>query len=328
MMQSTSIPLLAKRMRLRKESGENPYILFLGAGISISSGVSNMNEIIDQFLIDFSIVSDEKLSEMDRDERFERFVSEMENLNETERCIWLKRGVEDVEPSAGYTALTRLIEEGYFDMLFTTNWDNLLDLSLERSKIIKNKRDFRFYVRGIDQDDFIIRSFQRFPIPRIKILKLHGDLDSQAIFVTPKQTATFPNEITEFLKLCFRQRDLIIIGHSASDLDIQRCIGIDRQNENTLIYINPKATRNQFVLSLEDNYKLAQEIVGGDAEFDVFMSKLSEEILKLPEAILQGDLGMRRGMPLNLLAKISMDVQKIHENFDWLVTYLRNREKN
>jgi len=274
-MQPISIQQLAKLMLLRKESGENPYLLFLGAGVSISSGVSNMSDLIDRFLIDFGLVSDDKLPEMDRDKRFQQFISEMENLSQSERYAWLKEGFKDLKPSLGFIALTKLIEDGYFDVIFTTAWDRLLNLSLNSSHVIKNKNNFRFYVRGVNQDDFIIREFRRPSTQRIKILKLHGEIDSGVIFVTPKETANFPNNIANLLKDFFKTRDLIMIGYSVSDMDVQRCID---QNENTLIYINPKPLNNQLLLSLASNYKYPKQIVGRDGEFDVFMNKLYEAI--------------------------------------------------
>ena len=47
---SDAIKGLAKSMVLRKQSEADPYILFLGAGASISSGCSNMMKIVDDAL--------------------------------------------------------------------------------------------------------------------------------------------------------------------------------------------------------------------------------------------------------------------------------------
>ncbi len=55
-MHAININQLAKRMHTRKEQGEKPYVLFLGTGISISSGVSDMNVLIKRLLIDSGVM--------------------------------------------------------------------------------------------------------------------------------------------------------------------------------------------------------------------------------------------------------------------------------
>ncbi|MCI0696019.1 SIR2 family protein [candidate division KSB1 bacterium] len=268
-MHNISITQLAGQIYSRKELGEKPYLLFLGAGVSISSGVSGINEIINQFLINSGIANYEALNRMDRDERFKRFVLAIEKLNESDRYSWLQACFRDKNLSLGYHALTRLIEEGYFDIILTTNWDNLLELSLKESSRI-NKEDYQIYIRGEHQDDLIIRDFQKLEVPQVKILKLHGDLAHRVTFVTPKEATDFPGGFADFFKNFLRHRDLIMIGYSVSDLDIQKCI--DR-NDNTLIYVAPQMSPNE---SLMNKYRYVQQI---DAEFNVFMNNLCAALL-------------------------------------------------
>ncbi len=319
-MRKININQLAKQMHARKEQGEKPYVLFLGAGISISSGVSGMNEMINRFLVDSGIVSNETIDELDRDKRFERFVGEMKNLNEIDRYSWLKAGFEDRKPSVGYSILTRLIEEDYFEVILTTNWDSFLNESLEKSNKLKNQKDFRIYVRGVDQDDFITRNFQRFSVPKIKLLKLHGELASRVIQVTPKETERFPKKIEDLLKDLFSHRDLMMIGYSVSDVDVKKCIN---PKQNSLIYINPYPPRDTSFRVVTRKFKHAQQIIGPDAEFDVFMSKLYDALSNHPGAILKKDFSRRGDLPLELLMKINTNIQQVLENSVWLVDHAK-----
>lgn len=274
-MEPVSVSRLAKQMLLRRNSGDKPYLLFLGAGISVSAGISNMNQIIDRFLIDFGEVSDVDLNEMDMDSRFSMFAKKMANLSQNDRYYWLLEGFKDVKPSAGYRRLTRLIEHGFFDVIFTTNWDSLLDKSLNSSKKMITRRDFRFYVIGVHQNDFVIRSFQRFEKPPVKVLKLHGELESRIVDVVPNEISEFSPEIIDFLRNFFKTRDQLMIGYSAADMDVQSCI---ENNSSTLIYVNPKPPSTPSTLAFVDKFRYTQIIDGREGEFEVFMRKLSKAL--------------------------------------------------
>lgn len=309
-----SINQLAKQMYSRKETGERPYVLFLGAGVSISSGISSMIDMIDRFLIDIGTASGD-LEKMDGEQRFEKFLFAMQNLSEIDRYNWLCDGFKNATPSFGYQALIKLIEDGYFDTILTTNWDELLEDSLKRSNKLKDNKDYRVYVRGVDRDDYIIGQFRSHVFPKIKIVKLHGELESRVIYVTPKETANFPPDFANFLRDdFFRSRDLIMIGYSVLDQDVKNCV--DPLN-NSLYYVNPKPP----VDDVKEKFRRFEQIVGDNAKFDTFMSSLSDTIS-------QHDLRVRLGVPHGLLEKISADIRKIHEDFDTLVAYLKDQQKH
>jgi NAD-dependent SIR2 family protein deacetylase len=326
-MHKININQLAQQMHARKEQGEKPYVLFLGAGVSISSGVSDMDRLIKNFLIDSSVVSEDKIDEIDTEKRFEKFVAAMENLDEIDRYTWLKKGFENRIPSPGYGALTRLIEEGYFDLILTTNWDEFLDSGLENSKRLKDGQDFRIYVRGTGDNDFIIRSLKVFSAPRIKVLKLHGELESRVIFVTPKETKKFPKDLEDFLIDLFRTRNLMMIGYSVSDLDVKRCITA-RAKPNTLIYVDPYPSRDKSFIAITSKFRHTQQIAGTDAEFENFMRKLSDAVFKLSGGPGKAASARREEVPRDLLETINMNLQKLTKNSNWLVNHLKKKHHN
>ncbi len=317
-MHTISINMLAKQMQFRKEQGEIPYLLFLGAGASISSGVSGTNEMINQFLIDFGIANYETLKKMDRYERFERFFRKIENLSMADRFFWLEAVYKYRQPSVGYIALTHLIENGYFDVIITTNYDSLLDLSLERSPILKNKRDFRFYVRGVDNDDFIIQSFKKYSPPPTKILKLHGELESQVIFTSSEENANVSKEMAGLLKSLFRHRSVIMIGYSVLDKDISMFI---ERNTNTLIYINPKISREQTVTSFLNRFERVLKISKSNAEFDILMKDLRDILLKKNvEQVKETSISKEKKYNLQQIEKKLNELFEPEEGQRWLHT--------
>lgn len=273
---SISIRQISRLIQARKDSGEKPYLLFLGAGASISSKIPGMYEIVEKFLIDFG-VNFTAISSMDNDARYSKFVEIMATLNNNDRYYWLKDLFKDARPSSGYEVLTNLLKKGYFDEIFTPNWDSLLDRSFGILEKLTNLNDWEyyFYVMGVHRDDFIIQSFQQFKVPRIKILKLHGEMASRVIFVTPEEVATFNPDIKDFLKSQLKGRDILMIGYSAADTNIQECI---ESNRNAIIYVNPKPPGNQASLSFIKKFNNSYCVDGNDGEFDNFMEELSRYI--------------------------------------------------
>lgn len=323
-MQTINVNQLAQQMRLRKEQGEKPFILFLGAGASITSGGSTMDNLIKQFLIDFNLESNDDIEKMDENERFEKFIYGMDTLDQIDRYTWLRLVFKNGQPSVGYIALTRLIENGFFETIITTNWDSFLDMSLSQSNKVSNKKEYRFYVRGVDQDNFITRGFRVHNTPRIKILKLHGELYSPVIFVTKKDTSSFPNEIAGLLKDFFKNYSIIMVGYSISDLDVQRCMEND---SNTLIFISPKIpTDASFEMTIK-KFNHVFQVPDQEKDFDVFMCKLCK--LLLSEDVQQpSQINLSNNKVREKLNQISTDAKTILKNSDWLGNYLENRQLN
>lgn len=302
---------LARKMYLRKERGERPYIFFLGAGVSISSGISSMTEMIDRFLIDIGTASSE-LEKMDGEQRFERFFFAMGSLSEVDRFAWLNDGFKGATPSLGYQALAKLVEDGYVDTIFTTNWDELLEDSLKISKKLKYKKDYGVYVRGVVHDEFIVNQFLMQAFPKTKIVKLHGELESRIIFVTPQETTNFSAAFTNFFREeIFRTRDIIMIGYSVADQNLKNFFTSSR---SSFYYVNPKPPDDSLLSRLNHLEYFA-------SDFDTFM-------VSLAEAITREEIGTRSGVPDKLMEKFSEDLQKLREDFEILVSYLKNQPKN
>jgi predicted NACHT family NTPase len=157
---SDEIKALATNMVGRKKSGADPYILFLGAGASISSGASSMMQIVDDVLesqdskqfdelqvtIQKAASINSEYGELKRQEinriKRDQFFKIWRRLDhESQYAILRKHLWENKTPSDGYVDLAHLIKLGYIKMILSTNLDNLLEKSL-RSEDLYPPEDF------------------------------------------------------------------------------------------------------------------------------------------------------------------------------------------
>lgn len=147
-----AIKALAESMTARKKCGLEPYVLFLGAGASISSGCSSMASIVDKVLKSYDSVQHSKwqseveqaflvnpeYGELLRDklnkEKQKRFYEIWDRLDSANRYSIL---VDHLRPNTpltkGYLDLAYLIQKGYFRVALSTNLDNLLEKALHQS---------------------------------------------------------------------------------------------------------------------------------------------------------------------------------------------------
>jgi NAD-dependent SIR2 family protein deacetylase len=101
-------------------------VLFIGAGASIASGTKNMEDLITAVLQDYNI----QLGEVNYQEKLTSFYNLMKGLDDAARWAVLKDHFDKLQPSEGYLFLAKLIKAGYFNIILSTNFDNLLEESL------------------------------------------------------------------------------------------------------------------------------------------------------------------------------------------------------
>jgi len=199
------IKLLAELMRSRQGSGEPPYILILGSGPSVTLGSSSMKRVVK------AVAGSDDL---------ERFYETLDGLSSLERYVILKKHFAEAGISSGYRRLAGLIEEGFFDIIFTTNLDPFLENSLADSK--SEATDFEVVVCG-EQTNAETMDILESAQPRIKIVKLHGDVRSRSFAFTPSEISLLGGDGERVLRR-YLSRDLIIVGHGPRDYDINRAI--------------------------------------------------------------------------------------------------------
>jgi hypothetical protein len=273
----------------RKRAGTNQYILFLGAGASISSGCSSMMQIVDDVLRN-NVKSkfDEWESEINNAAEVNIIFGELlrNDVNIKKRAlffdIWgtldhntqysiLRRHLwENKNPSEGYKSLATLVKKGFIKTVLSTNLDNLLEKALNNAGWYQPD-NFIVIVNGKDRPEEIVDQLNSSHAP-LKINKLHGSLES------PNSYAFKQDEIFDFekkLKSGLSQlinQSLIIVGYSGQDRDVDVLFEGDGKEIHFVKPTIPDAeSRISQILAVRGKGKV---IDGNDGKFDTFFEKL------------------------------------------------------
>ena len=172
-----------------KQSDDNNFHLFLGAGASASSGIKTGSELVWDFKKElyclrkkvspneFNELSDEskKLLQkyFDNEKSFpprgspeEYSIYFKEYLKTPEdRNKYIQNLVKDKEPKIGYQALGKLVIEGKFKNIWTTNFDELSENGIKKVKVSQTVNVYSSINTTISITD------NQFP----SVYKLHGD---------------------------------------------------------------------------------------------------------------------------------------------------------
>lgn len=125
-----------------KSDDHSNYCLLLGAGASVSSGVRTASTLIKQWRKEISteMGADTNLNEIQQIEFLKNNQGSWYDLNkeysslferrfdlQRQRRVFVEREVSGKSPSIGYVYLTALVELGYLNTIFTTNFDDLIN---------------------------------------------------------------------------------------------------------------------------------------------------------------------------------------------------------
>jgi hypothetical protein len=243
------IEKLAQLMQARQELGEPPYVLLLGSSLSLTLPVRRA---------------------FARTEDWETFWKEMQRASPTERKALLKKPLDALGLERGYQAMARLAEAGYFNLILTLNVDDAIDdavrpLPADQSVLL---------VHDGSNSAQIVETLSR-ATPRLKVVKLRGDINAQALPLTTAGQFEFPDDleqtISEWLKF-----DTILVGDIPYDDDVQRCV---KRSTGALWCILPdEPASDSFVMHLKRVRSSGEIITGADAEFNAFFTTLAERL--------------------------------------------------
>ena len=292
---SDDIKALANSMISRKKSNVNPYILFLGAGASISSECSSMMQIVDDVLgsndskqfgeweknitdatainFEYGELKKEEINGKKRDQFFKiwRVLDRDSQYAILRKHLW-----ENKEPSNGYVDLVHLIDIGHIKVILSTNLDNLLEKALNKAGLYQPD-DFIVIVNGKDKPEEIREQLES-DRGQLKLIKLHGTLESPKSYAfTPEEVFDFEKTIKPYLSQIINQ-SLVIIGHSMQDRDLDMLFD-DEGKEIHFIRPTPPETESRIDTILKVRRR-GNIIKGEDGKFDVFFQKLKLYIEK------------------------------------------------
>jgi hypothetical protein len=254
------IKLLAELMRSRRESGEPPYILILGSGTSVTLGSSSMKHVVK------AVASSDDL---------EKFYGTLDGLSSLERYVILKKHFAEAGFSPGYRRLAELVTKGFFDAIFTTNLDPFLENSLADNKL--EATDLEVLVCG-EQSSAETMDILESAQPRIKIVKLHGDVHSRSFAFTPSEISLLSSKGERVLRR-YLSRDLIIVGHGPRDYDINRAI---EREGGSIWYVNqsPPSMDDPVYQAMKARGTQTNVISGEFGLFDRFFEALHGELMR------------------------------------------------
>jgi len=246
-----SIEKLAQLMQARQEQGEPPYVLLLGSSLSLTPAVRRA----------FSGTED-----------WEAFWEEMQRASLTERKALLKKPLDALGLELGYQAMARLAEAGYFNLVLTLNVDDAIDdvvrpLSADQSVLL--------IYDGSNAAQIV--EVLSHPTPRIKVVKLRGDINARKLPLTPQAQFEFPPDLEDAVTQ-WLSRDTIVVGDLPFDDDVQRCL---RSGDDALWCILPNEPASDSFIKRAKKIRSSGEIItGADGEFNAFFTALAERLLQ------------------------------------------------
>jgi NAD-dependent SIR2 family protein deacetylase len=196
------------------------FVVFLGAGASITSGITSAKQLINQWRIQYYEMYCDKSEPIEEALRREHWLNSEEEYSilfeylydqPSQRREFIESCIKNANPSWGYIYLVNLIRNKVFNTIFTVNFDDLLN---EACYLFSN--DARPIVCAHDSSIASIRITSQRP----KIIKLHGDFLFDNIKNTVRELETLEQNTQEKFKQYAAEFGFIVIGYSGNDRSI------------------------------------------------------------------------------------------------------------
>jgi hypoxanthine phosphoribosyltransferase len=268
---SEHIVKLASLMVARKEQNQKPYTLLLGAGASKSSGAPTWEELCSKIAIDFGIA-------FPANEDPVHYLTHQvlaKSATSLERYVAIAKYLSDLIPSRGFRHLAQLIASGYIDTVFTTNWDPLVEIALS---FLLPVDKIKVLVRGEVSDD-VIAAYLKSAEPRVKLVKMHGDLLSRTLFLRDDETDSLSSNLRDAIVSLFRN-DLIIVGSQLRDFGILSVV-LPGIAETSVYYVNPSRPPKSSTADTLVRRRGTTFISGDQGQHDSFFTRLNLTVQKL-----------------------------------------------
>lgn len=189
----------------------------LGAGASVTSGIRSGGQLIKDWKEEIK-----KEKGVEDVEKYLKGCHWYDSTNEyaclfenrydlqRQRRFFVEKEVADKSPSIGYAYLISLVNNGWFNTIFTTNFDDLINESFYRFS--KHRPIVCAHDSSIS--DVTITS------NRPKIIKLHGDYLFDNIKATLRETESLEGNMQMKFREFAKNGGLVIVGYSGQDRSI------------------------------------------------------------------------------------------------------------
>lgn len=193
---------IANARSIYEASRNNDLVVFVGAGVSVNSGVPDWRQLIDEFKRALPDSVQEEHDYLKVAQLYKEAVPPGDYLNNIQTI--LKDGKTHPNPIHGL--ILRLAPSH----IITTNYDSLIEQSAENSRIYFS----------------IIRSDKDVPFAKSSryLIKMHGDFTSKKIVLTESDyynyAANYPL-IDTLVKSLFASKTILCVGFSFNDLNLK-----------------------------------------------------------------------------------------------------------
>lgn len=268
-------------------SNKGAYALLLGSGTSKSAGILTGWDIVLDLIKRIAVVLGEDCTNNPESWYLEKFGSEpnyselLEKLGKTatERNSLLRSYFEPTDeereqgwkaPKKAHEAIAELVAKGFFRVIVTTNFDKLLEKTLESNGVTPTVISTPDAAEGA------------MPISHeaCTIIKVHGDYLDTRIKNTPSELESYDERVDILLDKIFDEYGLIICGWSAEwDIALRRALERCKSRRFTTFWTGIK----------EPDTFAKQLIAVRDAQFieiksaDDFFWSLKEKVLALEQ---------------------------------------------
>jgi len=204
---------------VKRRSGTTPgFALHVGAGASVSSGVKPAAEMIKEWRTQLyeHAKCEKPIEEWLKQQSWygddEEYALLFESLYDepSQRRNYIEECVKEADPSWGYIYLANTIAHNYFNVVFTTNFDDLLNEACflyADTKPVVCAHDSA--VAGI-----------RLTSTRPKIIKLHGDFLYDNIKNTVDETERLEDNMRNKLRQFCSEYGLVVVGYAGNDRSV------------------------------------------------------------------------------------------------------------
>nr|WP_313569255.1 SIR2 family protein [Pantoea dispersa] len=211
---------------IKTKSGNSPnYSMFLGAGASVTSGISSGAQLVEEWRKEiyelsssctFTDVRTARQYLIDKESSWYDPTNEYSSLFQkkfdlpSQRRRFVEKQVDSKLPSIGYSYLVSLFQSAYLDTVFTTNFDDLINeafyqFSRERPTLCAHDSS----IKGVSVNS-----------SRPKIIKVHGDYLFDSIKSTLNETESLEINTREKLIEFTKKYGMIFIGYAGNDRSI------------------------------------------------------------------------------------------------------------
>ena len=243
-------------------------VLLLGAGASKGAGLAAMEELFVRLGLD----------PKDPDVR-DKFCDQISRKTALARYELLEDHLQSVDPgevTPGYRALADLCASRVFDLVLTANFDPLLDDALASANL--KRRHYVVLINGVIRPERMNLLLSQ-PDPRLKIIKLHGDLFYRQMAWTVAEMDDYLEGIWPQLSTAVAGRDFLTVGYSLKDARIANLV-LGTGGKVWFTNYSEHPTH----LTAADRKRL-EEVVSTDCAFESLFTKLASELGVVPAPV-------------------------------------------